>query len=189
MNVLVVYESLFHNTHAIADAIADGIRSADSGIGVECLAVSEALPDKAGHADVLVVGGPTHAHGMSSRTTRKMGIKQETKSTAQGTGHGVEVEPNAEEEGLRDWFHQLPKARAGQAGAAFDTRADFRMAGGAAHGISRRLRRHGFRLIAEPEGFIIEDATGPLREGELDRASAWGADLVAKMNQERPVLT
>jgi hypothetical protein len=54
------------------------------------------------------------------------------------------------------------------------------MAGGAAHGIARRLRRHGYELVAEPEGFIIEDTEGPLRAGESDRAKAWGADLLRK---------
>jgi hypothetical protein len=35
-------------------------------------------------------------------------------------------------------------------------------------------------LVAEPEGFIIEDTEGPLRAGESDRAKAWGADLLRK---------
>jgi hypothetical protein len=52
------------------------------------------------------------------------------------------------------------------------------MAGGAAHGIARRLRRHGYELVAEPESFVIEGTEGPLRAGEPDRVRAWGADLV-----------
>ncbi len=66
--------------------------------------------------------------------------------------------------------------------AAFYTRGDFRFAGGAAPAIARRLRGHGCRHVAEPEGFVTGDAEGPLREGELDRAKAWGAAL------RRPVI-
>jgi hypothetical protein len=86
--------------------------------------------------------------------------------------------PGAEGPGVRDWFQTLPKADANTRAAAFDTRADFRLAGGAAHGIVRRLRSHGYRLAAQPEGFIVDDADGPLREGERARAEAWGASLV-----------
>jgi hypothetical protein len=36
--------------------------------------------------------------------------------------------------------------------AAFDTRLGSPLAGGAAHGIARRLRRHGYQLASDPEG-------------------------------------
>ena len=52
------------------------------------------------------------------------------------------------------------------------------MAGGAAHGIARRLRKHGYHLVSDPEGFVVEDADGPLRAGELERAKQWGVQLV-----------
>ncbi len=51
-------------------------------------------------------------------------------------------------------------------------------AGGAANGIARRLSGHHYEMVAEPEGFIVEDNDGPLRTGELARARAWGAGLV-----------
>jgi hypothetical protein len=86
-----------------------------------------------------------------------------------------EIEPGAEGPGVRDWFGDLPKAMKGTKAAAFDTRGDARMAGGAAHGIARRLRHHGYDLVAEPEGFIIEGTEGPQRAGEPDRARTWEA--------------
>jgi hypothetical protein len=33
-------------------------------------------------------------------------------------------------------------------------------------------------VIADPESFLVEDSEGPLAEGELDRARAWGESLV-----------
>jgi hypothetical protein len=52
------------------------------------------------------------------------------------------------------------------------------MVGAAAKGIAHRLERHGYELITEPEGFIVEGDAQLLRAGERDRARAWGAGLV-----------
>ncbi|WP_406306472.1 flavodoxin domain-containing protein [Streptomyces sp. NBC_00885] len=183
MRVVIVYESLFGNTRQVAEAIGEGVRESRPDAEINCLRVAEAVPERVGPADLLVVGGPTHMRGMTSGLSRKMGLKAEKnekkegekKADAQETRH--EPEEGAEGPGLRDWFHALPKTGKGPHAAAFDTRADFRMAGGAAPAIARRLKGHGYQLAAEPEGFIIEDAEGPLREGELDRARAWGAAL------------
>ena len=51
------------------------------------------------------------------------------------------------------------------------------LVGSAARGISRRLRDHGYRLAIEPQSFFVKGTPGPLEEGELDRASAWGRTL------------
>ena len=63
-------------------------------------------------------------------------------------GHGLE--PGAEGDGLRDWFHTLPKAAPHRRAAAFDTRGEGPMVGAAAKGIAHRLERHGYDLVAEP---------------------------------------
>jgi len=175
MNVVVLYESMFGNTHQVAEAVAEGVRRAAPDAQVTCVSVAEANPDTVRAADLVVVGGPTHMRGMTSGMTRKMGLAAEEKKD-EAERH--ETEPGAEGPGVRDWFDDLPKAGKGSRAAAFDTRADMRLAGGAAHGIARRLRRHGYQLVGEPEGFIIEDTEGPLRAGEPERAKAWGADLV-----------
>jgi Flavodoxin len=174
MNVVIVYESMFGNTHEIAEAIRDGVREAAPDAELACLPVAEANPELTQVADLLIVGGPTHMRGMTSSMTRKMGISAEEKKD-EAEQH--ELEPGAEGPGVRDWFESLPKATRKSRAAALDTRAEQRFAGGAAHGIARRLRRHGYDVVAD-EGFIIEDAGGPLRDGERQRAKAWGAALV-----------
>ena len=179
MNIVIVYESLFGSTHEVADAVAEGAAQARPDATVTCLPVADATPERTADADLLLVGGPTHMHGMTSHMSRSMGLKTEAKEHAeQGTTGEHEPEMDVESPGLRDWFHDLPKAGEGRRAAAFDTRADFRLAGGAAKGIARRLHRHGYALAAEPEGFVIEDTEGPLRDGERDRARAWAADVV-----------
>ena len=91
-------------------------------------------------------------------------------------GHGLE--PGAEGDGLRDWFHRLPDAGKGRRAAAFDTRGAGPMMGGAAKGIARRLDGHDYALIADPEGFIVEGEQMLLKAGEQERARAWAAGLV-----------
>jgi hypothetical protein len=63
------------------------------------------------------------------------------------------------------------------AAAAFDTRLGSRWSGGASGGIARRLRRLGYHLVARPEGFVLDGMMGPMRDGELSRAHAWGQSL------------
>jgi hypothetical protein len=88
------------------------------------------------------------------------------------------MEPGATDgPGLRGWLGELPKADGARA-ATFDTRLDRSAAltGSASRGIARRLRRHGYEIVAR-ESFLVEDSEGPLEDGELDRARAWGAQL------------
>jgi hypothetical protein len=64
--------------------------------------------------------------------------------------------------------------------AAFDTRIHGVPAftGRASRGIGRLLKRHGYRLVAAPESFLV----GPqstLLDGEASRARRWGTALAA----------
>jgi hypothetical protein len=172
MRALVAYESIYGNTRAIAEAVGEGL--APVGV-VEVRPVHEA--DDEG-VDLLVVGGPTHMHGMTSSLSRRMAVKA-------GEEDGVDIEPGAREEiGLRQWLSK----RSGQhrEAAAFDTRGDAspRLTGMASRGIHRRLHGAGFRLIADPESFLVDDSEGPLAEGELERARAWGARLAETAQAE-----
>jgi Flavodoxin len=178
MKITIVYESMFGNTHEVAEAISEGARGAQPDADVGCVAVADASPELIKSTELLVVGGPTHIRGMTSGFSRKMGISGEEKLEAQGEP-AHEMEEDAEGPGVREWFDSLPKGSEGGSAAAFDTRLPSRMAGGAAHGIARRLRKHGYDLVSEPEGFVLDDAYGPMRAGEIERAKQWGAQLVA----------
>lgn len=48
--------------------------------------------------------------------------------------------------------------------------------------MARKLRSRGYVLVGEPESFFVVDMEGPLAEGELERATAWGASLVTAAN-------
>jgi len=161
MTAIVVYESIYGNTREVAEAIAAGLGDA------RAVSIHDVVSSVT-KADMLVVGGPTHVHGLTSKRSR---------TAALDNAHG-DVEPGAgDEPGLRDWLADLPQVANAQ-GAAFDTRADAApmLTGAASHGIARRLRRHGYRLLGT-ESFIVEAAEGPLAEGELERAREWGTTL------------
>jgi hypothetical protein len=89
----------------------------------------------------------------------------------------LDLDPDHEGEGLRDWFEQLPRS-SGQRAAAFDTRvhASTVLTGQASKGIAKRLRSHGFDLIADPESFFVDKSTH-LEPDEADRAVEWGRGL------------
>jgi Flavodoxin len=72
MRAVVVYESMYGNTHLIADAIGVGLGGA---FEVTVVPVSQAGPAVLPGADLIVVGGPTHAHGMSRASTRKAAVQ------------------------------------------------------------------------------------------------------------------
>jgi hypothetical protein len=171
MRALVVYESMFGNTHMVADHIARGM---GNGVVAAVVPVDRATVAMVADADLVVVGGPTHVHGMSTTTSRSG-----AKDTA-AADDDLDLDPDAEGLGLRDWFAGL--AGAGTPAAAFDTRVDAPavLTGRASKGIARRLRHHGFTLVADPESFLV-DKDNHLLAGEDDRAETWGAALAATL--------
>ncbi len=167
MKAVVVYESMYGNTHLIANAIAEGLRPRAEAVAVS---VHDADGPLLANADLVVVGGPTHAHGLSHESTR-----QAAAVAAEKPGADLELDPDAEGPGLREWFESL--AGVTQA-AAFDTRVDMPAAftGRASKGIARRLRHQGARLVADPESFLVTKQTH-LEPDEERRAREWGAQL------------
>lgn len=179
MDIVVVYESLFGNTRIVAESIAAGARDAVPDARVTVVAVAQATPELTAGAALLIAGGPTHAFGMSRSSSRTQGVA--AAASARVADHPPLVEPGATGPGIRDWLAALPTPRPAAIAAAFDTRLSFPLAGGAAGKIARRLRGHGYRLVARPTGFIVAGSYGPLRAGERDRAAAWGAQLARQV--------
>lgn len=171
MQALVVYESVFGNTHQIADQIANGLGSS---MEVTVTPVGRLTAELLAAADLVVVGGPTHAHSLSRPSTRADGARRA------GLPDSTRIlDPDAEDPGLREWFETGPDGH-GTRAAAFDTRVDMNPAisGRASKGIAKRLRQHGFDVIAAPESFLV-NRDDRLVVGEAARARTWASTLGA----------
>lgn len=164
MKVLIVHESMYGNTAAIARAIGEGLARSD--IPCKVAGVDEVSAEEAMGYDLLVVGGPTHAHGMSRPATRMTAVQD---------GKNAYPTPTTGE-GLRGWLERLPSGD-GRVAAAFDTRIDLpaTLSGSASKGIASRLRGRGFRLVDRASFLVTKQ--NQLVDGELAEASAWGASL------------
>ena len=162
MRSLVVCESWFGNTRQVAEAIGEALGAEGE---VRVISVDDPLP-KLDEFDLLVVGAPTHVHGLSSKRSRKSAIDQQGQNGEIGIG-------------VRGWLDALPLLGKPQA-AVFDTRAhkSEMLVGSAAHGIAKRMRKRGYHLACEPESFFVDGTPGPLEDGELERAAEWGRALV-----------
>ena len=166
MRALVVYESMYGNTHAVATDIAAGLRATHE---VTLVPVTRATREMVMTSDLIVVGGPTHMHGMSTVASRRSAAE-----TARNHGSGLTMDPDADGPGLRGWLEQLRVSDA--LAASFDTRLSGLPAftGRASRGIARVLIRRGCRLLVPPESFLVSKKN-TLLSGEAARACSWGA--------------
>jgi hypothetical protein len=159
MQSIVVYESHWGNTETVARAIAEGI-----GDGARALATDEATPDVVAAADLVVAGAPVIAFGLP-RAGSSTQLEGDTKAPRPAdVSHPL----------LRTWLDAVPTGRGWF--AAFETRIWWSPRG-ATGTIESRLGKSGYRRLAKPERFIVGGAYGPLRDGELERARAWGTTL------------
>ena len=172
MKAVVVYESMYGNTHQVADAIGTSLESC---FEVRVVPVSHADHAVLADADLVVVGGPTHVHGMSRPGTRKGAVE-----AAGRPGNQLKAEPDALGPGLREWFgtvgHYSAKA------AAFDTKLHglAALTGRASKSVARLLRAHGFELVGEPESFLVT-TQNQLDAQETSRAREWGSRLAGSI--------
>lgn len=151
MNTLVVYDSVFGNTEKIAQAIATALKT-------QALPVGETTIEMLQGLDVLIVGSPTRGFRPS--------------------------------EGMAKFLKALPRNHLTGIGvAAFDTRIVLQTinssflrfvvdkGGYAASTIEKALQRLGGRPLTPAEGFFVTGEQGPLKDGELDRASTWASHI------------
>jgi len=152
MKTFIIYDSWYGNTEKIAQAIGDGLPGE-----VKVVRIGEVNPSELKTCDLLIVGSPVH---------------------------GGRATP-----ALDAFLKQLPAySLEGISVAAFDTRFESEEQGlglrflmnvfrYAADRIAKALVKKGGMLVANPEGFIVENKEGPLKQGELERATKWATQL------------
>ena len=172
MSVLIVTESLFGNTLSIAEAIGGGVAEVCGRAGVRVVHASQAPGELPVDVDLLVVGAPTHTLSMPNAGSRGDAVRRAAESA---TAPGAQAAPG----GVREWIAQV-SIPDGVSVATFDTSIHTRIQlGTAARSAARALRRRGARATVGPS-FWVTGMEGPLADGELARATAWGRELAQR---------
>ncbi len=157
MKILVIYDSVFGNTKAIAQAIGETLGSFGEALMVH---VKDAKPGQLTGLSLLVVGSPTRAFRPTKDITGFL------KKIPIGSLNGVKVAA----------FDTRLSATEMDSGPI---KTFVKLFGYAAKPIADRLVKKGGVLAAPPEGFFVADTEGPLTGGEIERANKW-AKTIAK---------
>lgn len=172
MNAVVVYESHWGNTKAVAHAIAEGI-----GSGTRVLSTAKAAAGAIEDVELLVVGAPVIGFRLST---------EKALENMRATRKEESEPPDVSHPPVRSWLESL--ARGTAAVAAFDTRIRGPF-GSAAPAILRTLEHSGYHPVAPPMSFTVRGSKGPLREGELERAREWGTRLANAVQRSAATTT
>jgi len=162
MKAVVVYESLWGNTAAIARAIAEGI-----GPGARALSTAEATAEAIAAVDLIVAGAPVIAFNLPTDRMRES-VRSDPKAPP----------ADLSAPSMRSWLDTLPAGHGRS--AAFETRIWW-SPGGSTGAITKGLERAGYPEAAKERKFVVRGKYGPLRDGEIERARAWGAELARAM--------
>ena len=160
MKAVVVYESHWGNTAEVARAIASGL-----GPETPVLGTDEAIGSVIADADLIVAGAPVIAFRLETESMRQ--------KIAEDAGDAPRA-PDVTRPSMRGWLARLPDGQ-GRA-AAFETRVHW-SPGGATGAIEHGLEKAGYRRVAKAHRFFVTGRYGPLRDGELEAARAWGSEL------------
>lgn len=153
MKTLVIYDSVYGNTEKIAQIIGTALLGEARVVHVGQVKMSDLKA-----INLLIVGSPTHG----GRPTTALGAF--LKSLSVDSLARINV-------------------------AAFDTRFApedhgiglkivMNVIRFASERIAKTLVRKGGVLAVKPEGFIVEDKEGPLKQGEVERARKWAVGLL-----------
>lgn len=144
MRSIVIYASRSGNTRQLAEVIAGVLASRGA---VELLPAEEAPAAFPADTDLIVVGGPTEAHGVTPP------IVSFFERLAPRSLEGISA-------AAFDTRLHLPRL----------------LSGSAASGIARRLRSLGAKVIVPEQSFMVTREP-VLEKGELGRAEAWAQRL------------
>ena len=141
----------YDSVYGNTEIVARAIAAALPG-EVEVQRVEQVEVGELGRIDLLVIGSPTHG-----------------------------AMPTEAAQGLVDRIGSPP--RQGARVATFDTRLTWpfleRWGGFAAPKMAEALEGKGWKVAGEPGGFFVRGLKkGPLKKGEVERASAWAKALV-----------
>jgi hypothetical protein len=169
VKAVVVYQSLWGSTAAVARAIAEGL-----GEGAVALSTTDATSKALAGADLIVAGAPIHALNLPTADSVKQAAAKPAgdNAIAADTSHTL----------MRDWLDALPAGSTRC--AAFDTRVRGPLGHGGGSRIQRGMEKAGYVPLGKARGFCVAlrpdqvtSAEGMLVPGELERARLWGREM------------
>ena len=162
---LIVVESYFGNTRAIAEAVAAGL--IEGSVDAQVVDVSQAPSALPADLDLLVLGAPTHNRGLPTATSRAKACEQA------GSGEASH--------GIGGWL-ETTAIPASTGAAAFDTVISKGwLSGSAAKAIAKALQRQQGRRTASVRSFMVAASKGPLAAGQESDARSWGRELAVSV--------
>ena len=157
MTIVIIYDSIFGNTAAIAKAIAAALELKGP---VRLLSASEAKTVSLEDTDLLVVGSPTRGFRPTPAIDEILaGLELPAGRTLRAAVFDTRLDA-AE-------IHPAPLRWVVNAG------------GYAAQRIAHALRERGFEVTGTEGDFVVTGTEGPLKPGELERAADWARTLAA----------
>ncbi len=154
MKILVIYDTVSQSRMTEKVAMAVVEAMQEGGASVESHFVEDAGKANIKDYDCLVLGAPTMAWRPSKR--------------------------------MKDFLAGLKgNTYPGKIAAAFDTQVKSSMSGNATKHMEKDLTELGFRIVSPPLISYVESENKlyKLKEGELDKAKAWGKDLVKTLSK------
>jgi flavodoxin len=151
MKTLVVYDSLYGNTKAIAEAIAGAIPGQVQVLQASQLEAGPLRTSVLETVDLLIIGSPTHG-AMPSPAT--LSLMERIPAPLQAGARAATFDTRLTWPFLERW------------------------GGFAAAKIADKLREKGWTLVGEPGGFFVKGLKkGPLKRGEIERAASWAKEI------------
>jgi flavodoxin len=155
MNIVIVYDSNFGNTRAIAEAARDVLAAGNE---VRLAAVQEADQLDLTRTDLLIVGSPTRGFRPTPHISSYVGSLDRVAPGKLAAAFDTRLDLDAVKPEPLKWVIDV--------------------GGYAASRIAASLERHGFLVRGRLAGFLVESAEGPLKDGEIERVRDWAGNLV-----------
>ncbi|WP_084130138.1 hypothetical protein [Demequina sp. NBRC 110055] len=167
MDTVIVYESMWGNTAAIAESIAGGY-----GDGAVAMTTDEATPAVIEKARLVIAGAPVHALNLPTDATR---------ASAQAKDSPGHVPADLTHPSLRAWLEALPAGPRWY--AAFETRIVGPLGHGSADAIARAFSAARYEALDRPHSFTVtmrqhtQAPAAMLLPGQEQHAFEWGIHL------------
>jgi menaquinone-dependent protoporphyrinogen IX oxidase len=157
MKGIVVFDTSYGNTKAIAEAISETLK--ESGIEVDAFYVKDIKKLSAKDYDFLVLGSPTKFGTMSFTVKGFLGkVKKEERMNKPFAAFDTENPENIEKK-----------------------------EGSAAEKIAEKLRDKQTNQLLPVLKAVVLGWKGPLQEGEIERAKEYARELVVKLKEEKVI--